>query len=89
MWQLQSGQQFRFRQFGDECVLYNDLSGDTHLLGGSAMHLLSVLQQGPCSTETLIASLARALDCAPHAPFDAEAGAVLAELAALSLIAAR
>jgi PqqD family protein of HPr-rel-A system len=88
MWQLKSGQHFRFRQFGDECVLYNDLSGDTHLLGGSAMHLLSMLQQGPHAPDVLLDALAQVLDCAREPIFDDQASAVLAELAALSLIEA-
>jgi PqqD family protein of HPr-rel-A system len=86
MWQLTPGQHFRFRQFDDEFVLYNDLSGDTHLLGDSAMHLLSVLQRGPHSHDSLIDALAGALAAARDAVFDSEAGAIIARLGALHLI---
>ena len=94
MWQLRPGQAFRFRQYGVESksdsglefVLYNDLSGATHLLEDSAMHLLSVLQQGPQSDDSLIDALALALDCPRDAAFDHEASAAIAQLAAFSLI---
>ena len=86
MWQLKPGQAFRFRQYDDEFVLYNDLSGATHLLADSAMHLLSVLQQGPRSGEDLGAALAQALDCPRDAVVDDQAGAVVAQLAAYCLI---
>ena len=87
MWQLSPGQLFRFRQFDDEFVVYNDLSGDTHLLGDSAMHLLSVLQHGPQSSDTLTCALADGLASTRDDAFDAQARAVIVQLAALHLIA--
>jgi PqqD family protein of HPr-rel-A system len=87
MWRITPGQALRFRQFDDEFVLYNDLSGDTHLLGDSAMHILSELQRAPASGPALAASLAAALECAADPAFDAEAGALLASLAGFYLIA--
>jgi PqqD family protein of HPr-rel-A system len=38
------GQLLRSRQWGDEFVVYNDLSGDTHLLDSAAMDFLLQLQ---------------------------------------------
>lgn len=87
MWRITPGQALRFRQYDDEFVLYNNLSGDTHLLGGSAMHILSELQRGPASAEVLTASLAAALECTADAVFGAEAAALLATLAGFYLIA--
>ena len=89
MWQLTPGQRLRLRAFGDESVLYNDLSGDTHLLGASAILLLEQLQRQSASAASLYDSLAGAVGCARAAAFDAEAGALLAQLAALSLIEQR
>lgn len=86
MWRITPGQALRFRQFDDQIVLFNDLSGDTHLLGDSAMHLLSVLQHGPAPRAALLASLAEALDCAVDPAFEAEADALLASLAGYFLI---
>lgn len=86
MWRLTPGQAFRFRQYDDEFVLYNDLSCSTHLLTDSAMHLLSTLQQGSQSGDALAASLAAALACPRDAAFEAQAGDVIDQLANLSLI---
>jgi PqqD family protein of HPr-rel-A system len=87
MWRITPGQALRFRQFDDEIVLYNDLSGDTHLLGDSAMHILSELQRAPASRAALVLSLAAALDCPQDGAFDEEADALLATLAGYFLIA--
>ena len=86
MWRITPGQALRFRQFDDEFVLYNDLSGDTHLLGDSAMHLLSVLQHGPAPRTALLASLAAALECASDPALEGETDALLASLAGFFLI---
>lgn len=86
MWRLSTGQAFTFRQYGDEFVVYNDLSGATHLLADSAVHLLSVLQQGAQSGASLCATLALALDCPHDAAFERQTGAIIDQLAALALI---
>lgn len=80
MWRLTPGQTLAHRGWDDEYVLYNDLSGDTHLFGADAMQLLLHLRAGPADEETL----ARALEVLPD---ERDAMAVmLAELRALSLI---
>lgn len=89
MWRTMPGQAFRLRQFNDpagECVLYNDLSGATHLLGEAAMHLIALLRCGPAASDSLYDALATALDQTRDAQFDADAGAVLAQLGAMFLI---
>ncbi len=86
MWQLRPGQRLRLRAYGDECVLYNDHSGDTHLLGGSAAYLLELLATGPRTEAALLAQLALAVETASEASFDADACALLAQLAGLFLI---
>jgi PqqD family protein of HPr-rel-A system len=82
MWQVTPGQSLRYRAWGDESVLYNDLSGDTHLLGAGALHLLLALQHGAAGEALLAASLRAACPSAD----EAELAVLLAELAALSLI---
>ncbi|HEY0065154.1 MAG TPA: HPr-rel-A system PqqD family peptide chaperone [Telluria sp.] len=86
MWRLMPGQALRFRQFDDQFVVYNDLSGDTHLLGDSAAHLLSLLQQGPATAASLLDDLASVHQSERDAAFDEQAAAVLRQLASLFLI---
>jgi PqqD family protein of HPr-rel-A system len=70
----------RRREWQGEYVLYNDLSGDTHLLGAGAIDLLLALQQSP-SAESALGDAAEA-DPAD----DPDAPSLLAQLQALSLI---
>jgi PqqD family protein of HPr-rel-A system len=76
----------RRRHWQDEYVLYNDLSGDTHLLPDSSVELLLALQQAPASADALTARL-RAVFEDDAADIDAAAiDALLAELARLALV---
>lgn len=86
MWRIAPGQALRAHRFDDGLVLFNDLSGDTHLLGEGADHLLAALQAAPASTESLCTALAAALECARDADFDQQTQEVLAQLASLFLI---
>lgn len=63
-------------------VVYNDLSGDTHLLGADAVGVLRRLQQGAAAESTLAAVCCDA----DGAPCTVDAGALLAQLAALALV---
>jgi PqqD family protein of HPr-rel-A system len=56
-WRIAPGQQLAARGWNDEFVLYNNLSGDTHLLDGDSMALLAHLQTGPASLAALVAGL--------------------------------
>jgi PqqD family protein of HPr-rel-A system len=93
MWRTTPGQAFRLRQFNDpdgtQFVLYNDLTGATHLLGEAAVHLLQVLRCGPADESGLCAALATALGCERDATLEADTQAVLAQLAGLFLIERR
>jgi PqqD family protein of HPr-rel-A system len=80
MWKLTKGQALAYRSWDDEYVVYNDVSGDTHLLGADAMQLLLHLQKGPFDEFTLGRALQIKAD-------EQEALTVtLVELSALSLI---
>ena len=46
-WRLLPGQLLEYRSWQDEHVLFNNLSGDTHLLGSAALDLLLDLRDGP------------------------------------------
>lgn len=73
-WRLAPGQLLLHRCWGGECVLYNDLTGDTHLVDEFALELLELLRAAPMPA-TLLGE-------------DASCATVLADLAALHLIEA-
>lgn len=81
-WRLSAGQRLRRRQWDDECVLYNDLSGDTHLIGADALQLLLALQERPADA----GALARALLAAGLAEDAGEVPALLDQLERLALV---
>ncbi|HEX8606157.1 MAG TPA: hypothetical protein VF774_26180 [Pseudoduganella sp.] len=54
-WRLVSGQALLYRGWDGAFVLYNDLSGDTHLLSDDAMALLLALRDGDVAPEELAA----------------------------------
>ena len=86
MWQITPGQQLLLRAYGDESVLYNNFSGDTHLLGGSAIHLLELLSRAAAAPDALFDSLAAAIGCPRDGAFDDGAEALLAQLASIFLV---
>lgn len=81
-WRLSAGQRLRRRQWDGECVLYNDLSGDTHLIGPDALQLLLALQERPAGAD----ALARALLAAGLAEDAGEVPALLDQLERLALV---
>jgi PqqD family protein of HPr-rel-A system len=82
MWRLSPGQTLTRHGWEGEYLLYNDLSGDTHLLGELAVELLSELQHGP-RTES---ALAAALDLSADPEQQGFLHGLLDELSSLSLI---
>jgi PqqD family protein of HPr-rel-A system len=86
VWRLMPGQLLRNKTWdGVEHLLYNDLSGDTHLLGADALDLLLLLQRADSDEATLAAQTAAGDDAvAPD-----EVAAILADLAKLSLVERR
>ena len=58
MWRVVPGQSLACREWDGEAVLYNDLSGNTHLLDCAAVDLLQALQPGPLDAAVLAARLA-------------------------------
>lgn len=83
-WRVVSGQALVYRCWDDEAVLYNDLSGATHLLGPAALCVLEALRTGPVPVAALASRLSKEFDLGGEA--DEELAALLAELARLSLI---
>jgi len=87
-WCLRPGQTLAYRHWDGEYVLYNDLSGDTHLLGDAAIELLLVLKAGPASRQALAAVLEAQFEIDPL-ELDLETGELLRHLQHLYLIDTR
>ena len=87
-WRLTPGQQLLHRCWEGECVLYNDLTGDTHLLGEFALALLELLRAAPMPAAGLAVELGLEPGPEPAAASDPREAllAVLADLAALHLV---
>jgi PqqD family protein of HPr-rel-A system len=86
MWRLTPGQQLRCRRWGDESILYNDLSGDTHLLDDSAMFLLRILQRATQPEAMLVVAMCTEFEADHDEASALDVGELLASLHALSLI---
>lgn len=85
-WRLAPGQRLAHRCHDGECVLFNDLTGDTHLLDQPAFDLLEVLRAAP---QTALALLALdGGDAASDPALLDDLTALLDDLAALELIEA-
>ena len=57
IWRLAPGQRLLHRCWDGECVIYNDLSGDTHVLDEFTFELLRLLQARPQTAPALAAAL--------------------------------
>ena len=88
VWRLMKGQLLRSKSWdGAEHLLYNDLSGDTHLLGAVALDLLRLLQAADSDEATLAARMAANMAASEHATLATdEVATILADLARLSLV---
>ena len=84
-WRLRPGQTLQYRQWDGECILYNDLSGDTHLLGEAALELLLALRRGPATQAALAAILQAGFEIDP-AELASETDALLRDLQHLHLV---
>ncbi|WP_426173108.1 HPr-rel-A system PqqD family peptide chaperone [Massilia sp. TWR1-2-2] len=76
----------RHRQWQGELVLFNDLSGDTHLLTEVALYVLLALQAGPASQTALAAAVRAEFDADDGEVDDAMVAELLADLHKLVLI---
>ena len=84
-WRLRPGQTLQYRQWDGECILYNDLSGDTHLLGDGAIAMLLALRRAPATRTALAAVLQAEFDIDPAA-LDLETDTLLRDLQHLNLV---
>lgn len=85
-WRLISGSALYFRCWNDEFVVYNRLSGDTHLLGSTAAQILLKLQQSSLSAAALTESMASLLDTEMNEELVSQIDHILVDLDMLALI---
>lgn len=58
MWRLMPGLALRYRTWDNETyVLYNNLSGDTHLTDAAAIEVLELLCRSPAAAQALVSEL--------------------------------
>jgi PqqD family protein of HPr-rel-A system len=86
MWRVVPGQLLAFREWDGEVVLFNDLSGNTHLLEGAALDVLHALQAQPADTAALAQRLAPHFDLDDDADLPAVLSDLIASLARLDLV---
>jgi PqqD family protein of HPr-rel-A system len=74
------------RSWDDDVVAYNAVSGDTHLLGAAAGHILAQLKRAPFDEAALIQSLCETLDVELCPELTLHVRSILADLHKLALI---
>jgi PqqD family protein of HPr-rel-A system len=82
------GQALRRRSWEDETVLYNDLSGDTHLLGLAANEALNALADGPAGLATIAARLGTLFELGDAGAMGDTLATLLDELVQLGIVEA-
>lgn len=86
-WRLISDQTLHLCGWDDEFVVYNNLSGDTHLLGSAAAQILLKLQHAPSDAIHLAQSLTSSLEVeVMDESLAPQLTNILADLNALALI---
>lgn len=87
-WRLVDPSDIRIRRFGDEAVVFNPVTWETHLLNGVALRVLDALFAGPRPGAELIAEVCGGdpPDTGPASMPD-EIGRFLEELESLGLAA--
>lgn len=86
LWQISPGQQLASWGWDDEFVLYNNLSGDTHLLDADSIELLALLQRGPASIDGLVDHLRESIGPDDAAALPDTLAVLLAQLKKLYLV---
>jgi PqqD family protein of HPr-rel-A system len=85
-WRLRTGQSLRTLAGDDESVIFNDLSGETHLLSAVAVSLLERLRKGPADFPGICAALETAWEFESSAELQRVVLALTDELDTLGLI---
>jgi PqqD family protein of HPr-rel-A system len=76
----------QLRQMGQDYVVYDAVSGSTHLLGAAAGQILLHLERVPMATQELIKALNADWPDTAESDFEQEIEAVLNELQSMDLV---
>lgn len=85
-WQAVSAQALRLTSWDDEFVVYNGLSGDTHLLDLTTGQILRAVCDAPADIEELAGSLGEFWHVHPDEEFRVGIQRILNDLRALALV---
>ncbi|WP_334186731.1 HPr-rel-A system PqqD family peptide chaperone [Noviherbaspirillum sp.] len=85
-WQIINGSKLNARCWNDEFVVYNPLSGDTHILSRRASDMLLALQSSASDVLSLAQVLSGRWCCEIDAALLEEIEAALFDMQALSLV---
>jgi PqqD family protein of HPr-rel-A system len=85
-WKAISRPNLLWRSWDDECVIYNDLTGDTHLLDAASAEALRYLEREPADEEKLNAQMASSLEAAGEAELREWTGEIIKRFRRLGLI---
>ena len=87
MWRTSDS--IHWHSWQDGFVVYHPLTGDTHLLGKAAAHILVALQQSTADTRSLSLSLADMMEVSTSTEFMKQMNQILTDLDTLALIERR
>jgi len=85
-WAIDGDAEWLFRQWGDECVVYSCVSGDTHLLDALGAASFTVLRQAPATSEDLARRAAFQLGLEPDEALLGMTEALLGDFERIGLV---
>lgn len=85
-WELAEGSRLHWICWDDEYVVFDEGSGDTHLLDLLAAEVLKVLEQGPGAEPALVERVAARLDIEPDAELERRIGEAIQKFRAVGLV---
>lgn len=85
-WQVTSPSTLHTRAWEDETVVYDELSGNTHVLGQVAARVLAAIAHAPADSAALTQALPDLLPEQTTGQEHAQLDAILAQLAGIALI---
>ena len=86
LWEIEGKARFLFRHWADECAVYDNVTGDTHLLEPVGVEVLLALQHASASAESLCKRVASRFETEPNAEFSSMLESVLIDFERLALI---